>query len=46
VLTPVAAHLVTAAVHYLMRCFKTRTLVSFGIYCVVFGLVMVISTTV
>jgi undecaprenyl-diphosphatase len=29
-------------VHFLMRYFKTRTLTPFGIYCVVFGLAMVI----
>jgi undecaprenyl-diphosphatase len=34
------------AVHYLMRYFKTRTLVPFGIYCLVFGLAMVVYTTV
>ncbi|HEY2770651.1 MAG TPA: undecaprenyl-diphosphate phosphatase [Solirubrobacteraceae bacterium] len=34
------------AVHYLMRYFRTRNLVPFGIYCIVFGLAMVIYTTV
>ena len=29
-------------VHFLMRYFKTRTLIPFGIYCIVFGAVMVI----
>jgi undecaprenyl-diphosphatase len=29
-------------VHYLMRYFKTRTLTPFGIYCIVFGVAMVI----
>ena len=29
-------------VHFLMRYFKTRTLTPFGIYCIVFGLAMVI----
>jgi undecaprenyl-diphosphatase len=29
-------------VHYLLRYFKTRTLIPFGIYCVVFGTAMVI----
>jgi undecaprenyl-diphosphatase len=29
-------------VHYLMRYFKTRTLTPFGIYCIVFGIAMVI----
>ncbi len=34
------------AVHWLMRYFRTRNLVPFGIYCIVFGLAMVIYTTV
>jgi undecaprenyl-diphosphatase len=34
------------SVHWLLRYFKTRNLVPFGIYCVVFGLAMVIYTTV
>jgi undecaprenyl-diphosphatase len=34
------------AVHFLMRYFRTRNLVPFGIYCIVFGLAMVIYTTV
>jgi len=29
-------------VHFLMRYFKTRTLIPFGIYCIVFGTIMVI----
>jgi undecaprenyl-diphosphatase len=29
-------------VHFLMRYFKTRTLIPFGIYCIVFGAVMVV----
>jgi undecaprenyl-diphosphatase len=39
-----AAAAVTAVltVHYLMRYFKTRNLIPFGIYCAVFGLAMVI----
>jgi len=32
-------------VHFLTRYFKTRTLTPFGIYCVVFGLAMVIYNT-
>jgi undecaprenyl-diphosphatase len=34
------------SVHYLLRYFKTRNLVPFGIYCLVFGFAMVIYTTV
>jgi undecaprenyl-diphosphatase len=34
------------SVHYLLRYFKTRNLVPFGVYCLVFGLAMVIYTTV
>jgi undecaprenyl pyrophosphate phosphatase UppP len=30
------------SVHFLTRWFKTRNLIPFGIYCVVFGLAMVI----
>ena len=30
------------SVHYLTRYFKTRTLTPFGIYCVIFGIAMVI----
>jgi undecaprenyl-diphosphatase len=37
-----AAITAVITVHYLMRYFKTRTLTPFGIYCVVFGLAMVI----
>jgi len=29
-------------VHFLMRYFKTRTLIPFGIYCIVFGAIMVV----
>jgi undecaprenyl-diphosphatase len=32
------------SVHYLLRYFKTRNLIPFGIYCIVFGLAMVIYT--
>ncbi|HEY4829129.1 MAG TPA: undecaprenyl-diphosphate phosphatase [Solirubrobacteraceae bacterium] len=38
----VAAIFAVFTVHFLTRWFKTRTLVPFGIYCVVFGLAMVI----
>jgi undecaprenyl-diphosphatase len=41
-----AAIAAIVAVHYLLRYFRTRTLVPFGIYCLVFGLAMVIYTTV
>ena len=37
-----AAITAVITVHYLTRYFKTRTLTPFGIYCVVFGLAMVI----
>jgi undecaprenyl-diphosphatase len=37
-----AAITAVITVHYLMRYFKTRTLTPFGIYCIVFGLAMVI----
>jgi undecaprenyl-diphosphatase len=34
------------AVHFLLKYFKTNNLIPFGIYCIVFGLAMVIYTTV
>ena len=37
-----AAATAVVTVHYLLRYFKTRTLTPFGIYCIVFGLAMVI----
>jgi undecaprenyl-diphosphatase len=37
-----AAITAVITVHYLMRYFKTRTLTPFGIYCIVFGVAMVI----
>jgi undecaprenyl-diphosphatase len=37
-----AAIAAVITVHYLMRYFKTRTLIPFGIYCIVFGAAMVI----
>ena len=37
-----AAVTAVVTVHYLTRYFKTRTLTPFAIYCVVFGLAMVI----
>ncbi len=39
-----AAITAVATVHFLTRYFKTRTLTPFGIYCVLFGLAMVIYT--
>jgi undecaprenyl pyrophosphate phosphatase UppP len=33
-------------VHFLLRYFKTRNLVPFGIYCLAFGAAMVVYTTV
>lgn len=33
-----------SSVHYLLRYFKTRNLIPFGIYCVAFGAVMVVYT--
>jgi undecaprenyl-diphosphatase len=41
-----AAAAAIVAVRYLMKYFKTRNLVPFGIYCVAFGIAMVIYTTV
>jgi undecaprenyl-diphosphatase len=41
-----AALAAIAAVHWLLRYFRTRNLIPFGIYCIVFGLAMVIYTTV
>jgi undecaprenyl-diphosphatase len=38
----VAAIVAVVTVHFLTRWFKTRNLIPFGIYCVVFGLAMVI----
>ncbi|HEU0318429.1 MAG TPA: hypothetical protein VFR49_13925, partial [Solirubrobacteraceae bacterium] len=49
---PAAAAAVVAAlacivsVHYLLRYFKTRNLIPFGIYCLLFGAGMVVYTTV
>jgi undecaprenyl-diphosphatase len=43
VVAAVAAAITAAfTVHFLLRYFKTRTLTPFGIYCIVFGLAMVI----
>ncbi len=38
----VAAAAAVFSVHYLMRYFRTRNLIPFGIYCVLFGIAMVI----
>jgi undecaprenyl-diphosphatase len=37
-----AAATAIVTVHFLMRYFKTRTLIPFGLYCVIFGLAMVV----
>ncbi len=34
------------SVHYLLRYFKTRNLIPFGIYCILFGAVMIVYTSV
>jgi undecaprenyl-diphosphatase len=41
-----AAITAVIAVHYLLRYFRTRTLVPFGVYCLAFGFAMTIYTTV
>lgn len=41
-----AAVTAVIAVHYLLRYFRTRTLIPFGLYCLAFGLAMAIYTTV
>ena len=41
-----AAIAAIVSVHFLLRYFRTRNLIPFGIYCLVFGAAMVVYTTV